>query len=192
MEEYPFQFEIENVNNNMLFLAIENEEVDKIEKLKDNVDNLNFHNFRLMTPLLLSSMKPNSKCLEILLNHPNYAVDFPVYEHYNWTPLIASVDKGLVKNTKLLINKGANVNFVDIRGFNALSLAVKKGNFDCISLLLEAGGTFQSWEKMPREEFIECVKILIKFGYPVDKKGENGETLLSLANKYNCLEIVGK
>lgn len=55
--------------------------------------------------------------------------------------LIVLVKVSLTTLDFLLLDKGANVNAVDDRGFTPLTRAIKKGNYDIAELILNSSST---------------------------------------------------
>ena len=78
------------------------------------------------------------KMMETLLAHTDADVDVPSANECA-TPLMNAVQDGNVEAIKFLLQRGANVDAVDKRGFTSLHRACEMGLLDAAAVLLEHG-----------------------------------------------------
>lgn len=92
---------------------------------------------------------------------------------------------GMFKTIATLLESGANVNLPDEDGHTAFCTAVQRGSDVTVKQLLNSGGLIEtiSWNTLPcmyYKEGIEhkVLKVLLEAGLEIDKRYENGNTLL--------------
>lgn len=166
-----------------LCCAIENKDVEEMDKLIKDGANVNAKGPGNMTPLLWS-FSAGEECFKKLLENgadPNVIVtsyfgvpqviqpgrsvtqmaagtDFPNYfklvmenggdpnlknpEVYNHTPIFFATNFGKIDNVKLLIEKGADIDFQDNAKYTPLINSVQGNQFEITLLLLEAGADY--------------------------------------------------
>ena len=110
-----------------------------------------------------------------------------------FTPLQKTAQDGLTEWVKLLLNKGADVNFVSSDGGTAIVRAAKGGKYDCMKLLIEAGADVAGpagvnpIRELLRHQCItkdkntrKTVKLLLRSGAFVNKENDRGENALTI------------
>ena len=103
-----------------------------------------------------------------------------------------------VKGVKLLLDKGANVNKTDNRGYTALLYAAQSGNAYLVEVLLESGSdpnkgnTFgiTPVQAAVENSFNKCLELLILSGGDINIKSIQSEPLLILAAQNGNHEVI--
>ena len=142
-----------------------NEYID--EYLKIYPDNINYINAKDQTLLILASLCPTERTIQILLNH---GVNIDQRGKYGRTALMCVImsTRKLNKSLKLLIKRTSNINIQDDAGKTALALAVIYKSSD------------------------EIVNYLIKYRSNIDQKDKWGDTPITHAFKfYGTHNLVG-
>ena len=88
------------------------------------------------TPLIVTAMKGEEKCVELLLAA---AADVNGVGTFDWTPLYAAALKGKEKCVELLLGAGADLEKAANDGRTPLRIAEQNGHEKCVELLLGAG-----------------------------------------------------
>lgn len=110
------------------------------------------------------------------------------------TPLIIAVGNSYIDTAKILIEKGANINAVDIEGWSALSYAVNNGDIEIAKLLLtnkaKIKGELLLAIKSPIvESRINMMKLLIDNKANINYTDENGFNPLNIAIESRDMEL---
>jgi ankyrin repeat protein len=66
--------------------------------------------------------------------------DIDVQNHYGFTPLMLSIEKGTLEISKYLIMAGADVNLQDHFGNTPLMKTVESGNLELLDFIIQKGG----------------------------------------------------
>ena len=125
------------------------------------------------------------------------------------TPLSFAVDSGDLKMVQCLAERGADVNEKDECGKTLLLHAAERGNLKMIQKLAKNGADIKAKDcfgktalhyavKSCTSEFsyvsdsdiLNMVKWLVKRGVPVNPEGHSSQTVLSLAVRFNMMELV--
>ena len=116
--------------------------------------------------LMLSIQNKIYELSEIILNNKNIDVNYE--DALGFTPLMNSAFYGDLNATKILIEKGANIEAETISYNTPLIFAVRENNIDIVKFLLEKGANsniVNNYGKTPLREainkgFYEIVKLL--------------------------------
>lgn len=120
-------------------------------------------------------------------------VDYLYNDIVNDTLLIAAANRGFNDSVKVLIEKGATINWVNKHNGTALYYAVKCGHYDSVKLLLDNGADANIQEKIntgntPLHEAIylldegKMLKLLIDNGVQYNSlKNKKGQTPFDMA-----------
>ena len=124
---------------------------------------------------------------------------------YEQTPLMIACRRGKAAVVVELILSGADLDFTDLDGFDALYEAVKYSNPELVSLLISAGDNLDTSKSYPlhynrtalmiaaENGDTDCVQSLLQsFRLMVNKQDDQGFTALALACKGKCLNVVGQ
>ncbi|CCG52957.1 Protein of unknown function containing ankyrin repeat signature [Flavobacterium indicum GPTSA100-9 = DSM 17447] len=114
-----------------------------------------------------------------------------------WTPLCYACFIGNSKAVKLLIEKGANVNYKDSNGQTPLILASITGNIEEIALLLKAGADINGVDMNNSSALIHAsaegnlltVKYLVDQGCELEPKN-GGQNALDFAIFYQHQQVI--
>ena len=113
--------------------------------------------------------------------------------------LLLAASSGTTDNVKLLLEKGADVKFVEEEnGYTALTLAATDGDNDSVELLIEHGADVNHKDKINEsplmkaasEGNIEVVKTLLKHNAELDTKNALGITALIYAVRSRNTDLV--
>jgi len=146
---------------------------------------------------LLKIVDPN--CID-----PNPGYDTYMKEGNHWktlrarTPLVAAARKGNLDITKLLIAKGADINFQDAREETPLMAAAEYGTLEMVEYLLSKGANLEEFSRgegtvlsvAARGGNLEIVKYFVSKGFDLDAKTRGEGTPLSVAARSGHLEVV--
>ena len=114
------------------------------------------------------------KALAYLLDQ-GIPVDLREGGAFRWTPLMYAVGRGSAQTTKLLLDRGADVNALDTRGAGSVMIAVWRGEAELVELLVSRGAD---------------IRRASSFTYPEYPKLEMG-TALHVAAMRGNLRAVG-
>lgn len=128
-----------------LFFAAENSNSDVAAFLVDNGADINLTADEGVTPLILAN---DAEAVKILANTEN--INKP--NDYGVTPLISFSRRGIsLEAVKILLEKGADINFVNKDGYTALSESIENYNFEIALLLLENNADPNAGSKKAKE-----------------------------------------
>ncbi len=195
-----------------LMYATESGNADAVKFLIKNGADVNSKSFTGWTPLMFAAKNLNTDLLifELLIEN---GADVEAKNDKNWTVLMfvayySKSEKDRLKIIEYLINKGANVNNIDITGWSLLSATSsttnKTSSLEAVKLLLEYGADVnikdQDGDTALHESIIllnststiETVKLLLEYGAdPFDKNISNHD-ILSLCPNSECKKLVSK
>jgi ankyrin repeat protein len=106
-------------NNNKLFKAMKNKDLDKIKRALELKANLNLRDVDGYMPVHLAVFWEDTKALEKLIE---MKVDLNVKDEKGWTPLMIASNYGKVEHVKLLLKNNVDVKVQDNYGWSALEL----------------------------------------------------------------------
>lgn len=121
-------------------------------------------------------------------------------EHVKLTPLIYASAYGNYKLAKFSIEKGADIEAKDNKGWTALIWASNKGNLEMVKLLIEKGADIEAkdndgftalmWASF--NGHLEVVKYLLENGADVNIKDKKGYTVLNYKITKDVREVLMK
>jgi len=148
-----------------------------------------------------TSGNATTECVTFLLDS-GAPIDLP--DHFGQTPLLAAIFGSGRKETKanhvpLLIARGADVNLSDNRGQSPLAVASQNHQVENVRILLEAGANVNHQDSIDGSTALlkvlesgggllarnEVINLLVEAGADVNATRKDGNTVLSLASKYN-------
>ena len=115
------------------------------------------------------------------------------------TPLIVALTKGHNDAFTFLIDKGADVNLQDHRGYTALHHAVESKNFDALSCLVHNGADVNLFTSMYKHtplmlacqsHNMETINFLLNKGANVNLQDRNGQSALHFASSDICYWLI--
>ena len=126
-----------------------------------------------------------------------------------FTPLLCSVLESDINNIKILIDLGAELDYVNYRSsassLTALEQAILMGNIEITKLLIDAGASInfpeekRYWrlEHLPifiaaREGHREIIEILISHQVDLDVKDSTGKSIFDHAKDRDILDLLNK
>jgi len=116
--------------------------------------------------LLVASISNYPNFVIELLEYPNIIVDYT--NKSGSTSLMLCADKNMIDCVKILIDKGADVNKIDIYGYNSLMCASFCGYTECTKILIETGANIYNVSKSGfsaltiaiENKHTKCVKVI--------------------------------
>lgn len=151
---------------------------------------------------LLFLARQNKEILRIEAEEDNLELDEDVIDLENESEinnaLITAVINGYYDKVKLLVEKNADVNYIDDEGLNSVYYAVDIDDFEITEYLIEKGAEINVVAKdnsTPLQQAvlngnIDIVKLLVNNGAKLNAIGAEGKTALSTAKDQKELEIV--
>ena len=118
------------------------------------------------------------------------------------SPLSISSSSCFLKGMELLIEKGADVNLLDVYGRSPLHLVCEKadtdGHHSCVKLLLGKGANPHLYDIFGRTPLhiaakfgcVQCINLLLDYGARTDIKDSEGDTALHIAASVGNYEIM--
>ncbi|XP_005094453.1 kinase D-interacting substrate of 220 kDa [Aplysia californica] len=159
--------------NTPLILATKSGQAEMVKLLLQNKAERDHVNVDGDTALMVATKSDQLDVLRVLTEdgaHVNVA-----HDKTGWTPLFYSCSGLQLQMTELLLDCGADVNFIDARGENPLWITVKKGNTGISRLLLSYGSslimnndgeTALFWSTKQRDG--DLVRLLLESGATID------------------------
>lgn len=142
-----------------------------------------------------------TECVTFLLDS-GASIDLP--DHRGTTPLLSTLWGSTEKDANgdlvpLLIARGANVNLSDNRGQSPLAVASQHHQVENVRILIEAGANVNHQDSIDGSTALlkvlesgggllarnEVINLLVEAGADVNATRKDGNTVLSLASKYN-------
>ncbi|KAF4443711.1 ankyrin repeat-containing [Fusarium acutatum] len=138
------------------------------------------------TPLSRAAINGNEDAIRVLIDAGSDMETRSAYRKK--TPLHWAVFKRRVESTRLLLQRGAQVDAEDTLFGTALCYAAGEGHLDVVKLFLEHGADTEltSWhEEAPLSlaaelGHVDVVRLLLAYGANIDAKNREGETALDL------------
>lgn len=208
-------------HNSLLHLAVRYDDPDIARLLLEASSNVNAKNKNEETPLHIAVKYPNLDIIMLLLdnranvnakNKNEETALHTVFAHPNTS---ATRAKQVADITKLLIERVANINEEDGKGYTPLSHVIDfwLNNFDAIKLLVKHGADINKEDKkgntilhhvvkkykscedavyllgLPKKdyklEYTNYIELLLKLGANINATNKNGETILHAASHYS-------
>lgn len=169
----------DSYGNTLLHVAVHNENLSFVENLLQRNPNLTIKNHNWMTPVEIASIRKNSNVLKSLLrqNPPK-----------NNDALTCASGYGFLKNVKMLLLEGYEINRFDFRGRTSLHLAVQENKIEVVKYLCESGALIDICDSVgltpliqASAEYSEIVKYLISKDANVDLHTDNPAIVLATA-----------
>lgn len=143
--------------------------------------------------LFESVRRTDLKNLEQLISQK---VNVNIIDERGYTPLMYAVEKGKFSSTQILLNAGADPNFVA----RTIILAVGSNDPSFIQLLIKAGvdlniqcngmNVFTPIVNLPHKYCKEIIELLLKAGANIDQRDDYGNSLLMLATYKGREDII--
>ncbi len=161
-----------------------------LSMLIDKGADVNYQDENGMTPLLVAILANKKNAVDLLLDHPD--INPNLYDNANNIPLIIAIEK---QNTTLalkLIQKGANLNDIDRKGYAALSLAVIY-NLDEVCLkMIEKNADLNIVDSIGRSALFyakneDIIRILLDNGIDPSIQDNSGLTAIEYEVK-DCIK----
>ncbi|XP_066908001.1 serine/threonine-protein phosphatase 6 regulatory ankyrin repeat subunit B-like [Halyomorpha halys] len=180
-----------------LHRAANNLNIDVLKTLLDYGDNINRTGCNNITALHLAIERNNTKLTEFLLSNN---ADPNVMSEEGYTPLDVAFLKSSEEIINLLLDKGAKVEDNSFLRSKILFDAISKKVLKLAELLLNRTENFESYPTVILNyaigmNFIEEVKLLIKYGANIEKKDIHGNLPLSsavMSKNVNLVELILK
>lgn len=119
-----------------LLQAVEERNLEKVQRILDLGAPVDWVDFRGLTPLHLAAVRRDVKMAKLLVDR---GAEVSSSDLYGGTPLHVAAYEGHVEMAKLLFEGGAEVSLADQRGSTPLHNAARCGNVEMAKLLLERG-----------------------------------------------------
>uniref|UniRef100_A0A671R2S8 Ankyrin-1-like n=1 Tax=Sinocyclocheilus anshuiensis TaxID=1608454 RepID=A0A671R2S8_9TELE len=135
----------------------------------------------------------------LLQNDPNPDVLSKVFKTFTgFTPLHIAAHYENLNVAQLLLNRGADVNFMPKNGITPLHIASRRGNVIMVRLLLDRGAKIDAKTKdeltplhcAARNGHVRIIEILLDQGAPIQAKTKNGLSPIHMAAQGDHLECI--
>ena len=149
---------------------------------------VNTHDERGWTPLMISSFNGNEEIAELLIRS---GADVHAKDKAGYGPMHWAAFNGYPKVVKVLFEKGANPNAQSNFGWTSLMQAATRGHLSVVRQLIDGRADVNlpskdGWaalHKATANGHIEVVKLLLSSGANPDMQYQDGSTALSIATK---------
>ena len=118
-----------------IFLAIRMKAKDILEQICDLNPEVNAKDSRGLTPLMFAAKNKHEEVVQILANGKSINLDEE--DTNKMTILMHFLLEGNVKNARKLINRGANINYVNSNGQTALHICILHKKIEAIDWLIK-------------------------------------------------------
>ena len=147
------------------------------------------------TPLHYAALWGLHSIVEFLVTEHQQDVNSRDFTPDNITPLHLALEKGHLKVTRVLLDRGADLTARDERGLTPFHLAIQNGHAKVVRFLLERGADVTpqvngGLHLALRSGQVEVAVMLIEHGADLDAKSKSGLTPLNLAIKYRQMKVV--
>jgi ankyrin repeat protein len=171
-------------------IATKESTLQKLKKLIETGDDLNFKNKDGDTLLIIASI--NNR-IEIAENLIKAGADLNIQNYNGDTALIIAIKNNYIEIAKMFIDAEADLNIKDNNGDTALLWASINNRIEIAKMLIDAGAdlNIQNYNGDTaliiaiKNNYIEIAKMLIKAGADLNIKNYNGYTALLWASKNN-------
>jgi ankyrin repeat protein len=174
--------------NTRLFKAVQKNKIDLVKKLVKNESDANTAD-RHGKPVLWEAVKRNH--YEIAKYLISRKANIEARYNNNFTPLMV-VAQGIkkIKIAKLLLDNGAKINAVDLKGNTSLIIAVKRFHYSFVEYLLTRGADVNHKNNnhktalmfaAQKSDGYKIIKGLLRYGADVNAQTPKGETALLYA-----------
>lgn len=196
----------QNYEDSLLHCAVRANSVDCVKLFVDEGADVNSLRPNGVNAIHLAAELGHTECLSVLLTNkaanPNLKISI---REKDSTALHLASDGGHLECINLLINKGADANAKNYRGYTPLHLAARIGaTTDCLEALLRAGGANPNAEDYDQrtplhaaigksESVFDTLETLVAWGADVNHKDVYGFTALHLAaldGLAQCVEML--
>jgi ankyrin repeat protein len=176
-----------------LFMAVGKRDIAGLKDLLAKGADANSRNGLELTPLFIAAASHQPDAMNALLAGGAKA-DYP--SQYG-TPLTFAAATGHTAGAKILIGKGANVNFARVDGITVLMMAAQGGSPDFVAEVLKAGAKVNETNNVEnsalhyavRNGHLEVGKLLLEAGAKVNQLNNDKQTPLMWAAMNGNLEF---
>ena len=139
---------------------------------------------------LILSIKNNNYEISKFLIENNFDLNY-AERFCNDTPLILASKYNQINIVKLLIEKFVNINFKNVMGFSALTIACLHGNTEIVNLLLEKNAKIEDELCIScKRNYFDIFKLLINYDVDFNCSFYKGWTPLMESSYHGNVEIV--
>lgn len=168
-----------------------------VREYLDNEGDVNIKDNQGVTGLNFAAAYNHMQLVKFLLEN---GANTEIKDNNGWTPLIsiAQLGKDRTDIARMILDKGANINAVDMDGFSSLHIAIDNQYLRLAKLLIEKGIDINIKTKLDKEtalhkavrnQYSEIVNLLLKNGAKVNIANSDGLTALDIAKEEGFIEI---
>ena len=181
-----FKSQIENNNNDYIYLYFNNTHPRTIQEFKENKDRL----------LLWASENGHIEVVQVLLDD---GANIEATNDFEYTSLTLASENGHSDVVQLLLNTGANIEAMDDNERTSLILASESGHIEVVHVLIDYGANLEAKDYDPgipslilaiQNRHLEVVQLLLDSGANVDTIDYIGRTPLMVAAEDGQIKAV--
>ncbi|XP_028678829.1 uncharacterized protein bcl3 [Erpetoichthys calabaricus] len=188
-----------NLRQTPLHLAVITQQPHMVHLLVSNGSDAMLSDRNLQTSIHLACEHNNFDCLQEILNQRWKHLNLEARNYEGLTPLHIAVNNGNKEIVTLLLDRGADIDAVDIKsGRSPLIHAVENNNTDTVKLLIESGSNVNTQTYSGNTALhsacgrglLEITRILLKNGADSSIKNYHNDTPVMVAKNKKVIDVL--
>ncbi|KAJ8387710.1 hypothetical protein AAFF_G00151410 [Aldrovandia affinis] len=189
--------EIASGENQRIIAAIKQGDICTLQKLSEFTSAFSEVDSGGWLPLHRAAVQPIAQVLKIIME-ASYELTLEEKTMEGDTAMTLAAEEGLVKNVKLLLEKGASPHNTNDKNESPLLLAVKMASYDMASILIMNGALVEQiclkkWTAMHEVAKVGCsdiLMLLLRNGGRITQTNGHGVTPLGIAAEHGHADVL--
>ena len=181
-----------------LYKAVEKNDIEKVEKLIKKGEDVNQYYKNGLFPLWRATADNNYKISSTLIEAGAKVNQINKVPPANSPSIELPCQEGYLEIIRLLVENGANVNYIGYKKFTPIRIAARNGHFEIIKYLAENGAEIDAraedgatpLEHAAYKGHIEIVKYLVEKGANINNIDKEGDFPIGEAAKQGRIVVV--